>query len=156
MRIVIIEDDLAKSAQIAAFAKERFPYAELKETHSYQSGLREVVDNRADLIVLDMTLPTYDIAGGEAGGRIRTFGGIDILSEIQRRELPVIAIVVTQFESFGEGHEKRTLDELTAELKADYSGIYAGTVYYHPAQADWRPRLTALLNKVCNSPKERS
>jgi CheY-like chemotaxis protein len=147
MNILIVEDDPLKSTQISDFLTGTYPQAVVRETRSFQSGLKELVQTSWDIVLLDMTLPTYDQEVGEDGGRIRTFGGIDIFDEISRRNLSIKVIVVTQFPSFGEGPERKTLKELANELKNDYPGLYVGTVYYHPSQSDWKAKLRELLNK---------
>lgn len=147
MNILIIEDDPLKSTQLAEVLKQIYTVANITETRSFQSGLKQVVEGRWDLVVLDMTLPTYDQEFGEDGGRIRTFGGMDIFDEIDRRALAIKVIVVTQFPAFGEGPERKTLEELATELKRDYAALYLGIVYYHPSQSDWKARMHELLSK---------
>jgi hypothetical protein len=74
-----------------------------------------------------MTMPTYDVTPSERGGRTRVFGGREILRAIARRKLPARVIVVTQFESFGEGKQKKTLSELSQELRRDFPDNYVDT-----------------------------
>lgn len=114
---------------------------------SYQTGLKEVERGQADWVVLDMTMPTYDVTPSERGGRTRFFGGREILRAIARRKLPARVIVVTQFESFGEGKQKKTLSELSQELRRDFPDNYVDTVFYHPAQTEWREKLACASRK---------
>jgi len=149
MKILIVEDDLNKSRQIGDYLSELLPGVELVERRSFQSGLAEIYASAFDVVILDMTLPTYDIRPGERGGRTRTYGGREILEELVRNSISTKAIVLTQFESFGEGGDHLTLDELTEQVKARFPKLFLGTVYYHPARTDWRTRLNDLLAIVC-------
>jgi hypothetical protein len=65
-----------------------------------------------------------------------------------RFNLNIPVIVVTQFETFGDPPEMKRLDDLDAELKAQYGHIYRGAVYYHAAIQGWRQDLLRLLNDL--------
>jgi hypothetical protein len=69
------------------------------------------------------------------------------LREIQRRNLPSLVVIVTQFETFGEGEERLTLSQLSEELAKEFPRHYSGTIYYHPAQSDWRASLLTKLGE---------
>lgn len=145
MRILIIEDDQHKLRQLADFVKKEFPGSELSEKRSYQSGLKEALRNSHDLLVIDMSLPTYEIGGDEFGGRTRAFAGREILSALKRAGVRTCAIVCTQFESFGEGRATMTLDELRKDIERNFSDSYIATVYYQPAETGWQEDLREAL-----------
>jgi len=148
MNIIIIEDDPNKLRQLEELVRFQLPQAEIASRRSYQSGLREVLRGLADFVVLDMTMPTYDVSPTEKGGRTRVYAGREILREISRRKIAARVIVVTQFETFGEGALKKTLAELRGELMRDFPGTYVDSVFYHPAQTAWRDRLAELCAEL--------
>jgi CheY-like chemotaxis protein len=148
MTVLIIEDDPNKLRQISDHIRSLAPSATISERSSYQSGLREIVAEPPELILLDMSMPTYDISPTERGGRTRVYAGRDVLREMQRRGIGSKVIVVTQFESFGEGPTRKTLPELTAELRRGFPENYVTTVYYHPAQSDWKSQLSAAVYEL--------
>jgi len=148
MTVLIVEDDENKALQLRDFVLLKVKGAELREARSYQSGLRAAIRSRPDLILLDMSMPTYDLSPSEPGGRPRAFAGRDILLELKRKKLPIKVIIVTQFERFGEGDETTTLDELKESLKRESIPNYVGSVYYHPARSDWREELTRLITEA--------
>jgi CheY-like chemotaxis protein len=150
MRILIVEDDPNKLAQVTEQIRLSCPDARIVERRSYQSGLKEILNNGADWFVLDMTLPTFDITATERGGRTRPFAGRELLREMKRRGITGRVIIVTQFESFGDGEGKMTLKELQVELTSTYPDTYLLTVYYHPAQSEWRQLLAAALRSRPN------
>lgn len=110
---------------------------EIVARRSYQSGLAAAIGLRPDLIVLDMTLPTYDVAPGEKGWKTRAFAGEEILHEIRRRKVGCPAVVLTQFESFGEGADKLTLEQLAERLDAEFGNSFLGAIYYQRSEARW-------------------
>jgi CheY-like chemotaxis protein len=148
MKVLLVEDDVNKSDQIAEFLKQWQDTIELVQAQSFQSAVKALRDLAPEVLLLDMTLPTFDIRKGERGGRIRTYGGRDVLSEVLRQGITTRAFVLTQFESFGEGHERRTLSELSSELEAEFPGIYYGTIYYHPSEVDWKGKLRNVLHLI--------
>ncbi|MBL8876108.1 MAG: response regulator [Phycisphaerae bacterium] len=149
MNVLIVEDDLNKLKQISELLHKELPGASIVERHSYQSGLKEVMTTRPDFVVLDMSMPTYDVKSGQQGGRTRAYAGREILSELARKRLKCKVVVVSQFESFHDPIEGRiTLEELKVLLRRQFESNYLGAIYYNPAEAAWRTELTAILDQV--------
>ena len=143
--LLIVEDDSNKCNQLREWLHSKYPSFGITERKSYQSGLKEIVDSKPDLVLLDMSMPTYDITPQDKGGMARAYAGRDILDELVRRKLPASVIVVTQYETFGEGDDKKSLSRLTEELSVSFEEIYLGTVYYHPGQSDWQSQLGSII-----------
>lgn len=148
MKILVVEDDENKRAQLTQFLHRSFPQAQGDEARSLQSGLRLIRQNPPDLVLLDMTLPNYDAAFDEPGGQTHIFGGREFLRQMDRFDIIVPVIVVTQFETFGKDPHEIGLSELDSELKADHSNVYRGCVYYHAAIHGWEEKLEALMRGV--------
>ncbi|MFI4912468.1 MAG: hypothetical protein ACIAQZ_12445 [Sedimentisphaeraceae bacterium JB056] len=138
MIIQIIEDDFNKLHQITDFIKCILPSANIVQNHSYQSGLKSIIEKKPELIILDMSLPTYDLSSGEPGGTFRYYGGRDILRNITRKKIKSKVIVVTMYEKFGEGHDALSLSELKKRLKKDFEENYIGTIFYQPSTIMWQ------------------
>ncbi len=145
MNLLLIEDDPNKLRQLSDLIHESCSDVSLVERRSYQSGLQEALKGGVDLIVLDMSIPTYDISPLERGGRFRPFGGRELLHRLSRRGVSAKAIVVTQFDRFGEGSDVMTLDELRATMRAEFPGYYVDTIFYQPGSSEWRERLREAL-----------
>jgi len=148
MKLLIVEDDENKRKQLQAYIRELSPDAEIVVRNSYSSGLREIVGAKHDVVLLDMTMPTYDIGVDEDGGRPQHYAGRSILQQMQRRSIIRPVIIVTQFDVFGEGGERLTRHQLDDQLRADHPSIYLGTVYYNPAIDGWKSELRLLLSSL--------
>jgi DNA-binding NarL/FixJ family response regulator len=148
MIVVIVEDDENKSRQLRQLIESWYADADVKECRSYQSGLRHLLHETANLVLMDMSMPTFDLLPGQGGGRIRGFGGRDILAELSRRGKACRVLVVTQFESFGEGDDTKSLEELTEELQREYSESFCGVVHYDAAQSAWREQLEHMVREA--------
>ena len=145
MKLLLVEDDDNKRKQLAHFVGEVWPSAELAIARSLQSGLRAIRGADLDMVLLDMSLPTYDIGPDEPGGSTHAFGGREFLKELRRFRMQLPVIVVTQFEAFGSGSEMMTLDALDEELRAGFPANYRGYVYYHANIESWKLQLKRMV-----------
>jgi DNA-binding NarL/FixJ family response regulator len=147
MKVLLVEDDRNKERQLAEVVQAVLPEATLLDRRSYQSGLKEALLSRPEVILLDMSIPTFDVDpnAGETGGRTRPYGGRDLLKEIARRKLATSVVIVTQYDVFGDGLDLMTLEELKIGLAQQFPHHYVATVFYQTAQSSWREELTAAL-----------
>lgn len=67
---------------------------------------------------------------------------------MDRRELKIPVIVVTQFDRFGTGNDLMTLEELDLQLRETHPDIYRGYVYYNTALEGWKQTLRRLVRSV--------
>ena len=68
MKILLIEDDERKMTHIVGYVSGLDQKYKIEVKRSYNSGLRAVLSGAYDLILLDMSLPTFDVSvqgGGE-------------------------------------------------------------------------------------------
>jgi CheY-like chemotaxis protein len=148
MRILLVDDDKNKIKQISLFVSEILPYCDLSIKSSFQSGLKEIVLHPPDVLLLDMTMPNYDVTDREPGGRERRYAGKEILRQMQRRGLRVPVIIVTQYEQFEEDGRLFPLSELVAALRNEFTEFFTGAVFYQVANTEWMTELAELLKKV--------
>jgi DNA-binding response OmpR family regulator len=154
MKILLVEDDDNKRMQLEQFVREAWPDVQVDTARSLQSGLSAIRNTAgADLVLLDMTLPTYDIGPDEAGGSTHAYGGREFLKELRRFKLRLPVIVVTQFGAFGSGPEMTTLKALDAELGSEFSANYFGYVYYHATIESWKPQLKKMVEAATSKPR---
>jgi CheY-like chemotaxis protein len=148
MRVLVVEDDERKRTQLNSFVAEEIPNATIEVAKSLQSGLRSVRQSAPDLILLDMTLPSYDASPEESGGQIHPLGGREFLAQMDRFDIRTPVVVVTQFETFGKGRDAMTIHDLDETLKKRYSRIYCGIVSYNAAVQGWKPELKASIERA--------
>ncbi len=148
MNILVIEDDENKRSQLEGFIQISLPEARVTTAKSLQGGLRAIISGDHDLVILDMTMPTYDIGIDEDGGRPQAYAGREILRQLDRREMSLPVVVVTQFDRFGEGAEALTLGELDKQLWEQHPHNYKGSVYYNPALEGWKDALCSIISKI--------
>lgn len=151
MKVLIVEDDYYKLVQISAFIGQCLPGAELvtaKAVHSAKQKIREILP---DLVILDMSLPSYDIGKQESGGLPETFGGRELLGYLDFLDCAAPVVVVTQFEKFGRDEEEMDLHTLGEALKTSYPANYRGIIFFQSASDAWKLELSRILREVMPS-----
>lgn len=144
MKILLVEDDEDKREQLRSFLSNGEKNS-IIEAKSYQSGLKKIIAEVFELIVLDMTMPTFDVTPTEGGGRPQPFGGKELLQQMSRRNIYTKTIVVTQFDQFGQGDETTTLNELDKLLLETFPDNYLGIVPYSVTYSGWKDNFNRKL-----------
>lgn len=154
MTALIVEDDELKMRRLQAFLTGEVPKLEIELARSYKSGLRAIVNRPYALVILDMTLPSFDIQWGTDGGRPLSLGGRELLRQMKRRAATYPTAVVTGFDTFGFGPEAVTLAQLNDELVREFSDFYLGSVYFNATTDDWRDHLRELVRDPLSFERE--
>lgn len=145
MKILFIEDNPQKLKQVCDFLEQQYENIELTIRKSYNSGLRELIKNNSySLILLDMSLPNYDIEPGESGGDFEKYAGKFLLSEMYRRDITTNVLIITMYLNYVD-------EEFTTELKDNFPN-YLGVVYYNVKEPDgWKNELKEKIDnlKLC-------
>lgn len=144
MRILIVEDNSNKLKQIRNLLEKKYSTYEIVEAHAFNSGVKKVFEGNWDLVVLDMSLPTYDITHTESGGDKKPVAGKNIMKRMLNRKIYSPVVVITQFETFDD--DKISLESLNNEFRESFSQVWKGTIYY--GNDEWRSELEQLLDKL--------
>jgi len=147
MNLLLIEDNDYKSEQLISFLNHEFKEMQIELRKSYHSGLKEIITNivKYDLILLDISMPTYDIQPGEPGGDPIPQAGRNILKDMYLRDIEAKVVVVTMYENFVDGTQLVALDK---QFQEEFSSNYLGYVYFSPGDSGWKE---ALKMKIIES-----
>jgi len=148
MNILIIEDSIAKRDSIALLLDKNFNISTPEVSLSVRSAIDSISRRTPDLIIADMSLPTYDIENRERGGTPRPFGGIEIFDYLDRLEVIVPVVVVTSYPTLGDGENAVNLNELRDKLKDDFPDNYFGVVYFDSAYTTWESDLLSIIKPI--------
>lgn len=148
MKILLIEDDKKKSEDIRDYISDMDKSFEVTVKESYQSGLSELLSARYDLLLLDMSMPTWDKSSSEQSGYFEKFGGYKIMREMSRKNKIIKTILVTMFDNFGEADLNLTLSQIDKNLRNDFAGFYIDFVYYNSQENEWKEKLSQLINQL--------
>jgi DNA-binding NarL/FixJ family response regulator len=147
-KILIVEDSDSKLDSIRVSLAKVFPAVIIRQAHSVKSAIDALNDELPDMIIADMSLPTYDIEDRERGGTPRPFGGIEVFEYLDRYDLSVPVLVVTSYESLTDGNQSLGLKELSVRLGTEFPKCFRGTVYFDSAYSTWEREITTFLQKI--------
>lgn len=145
MKILIVENDPNKSSVVQLFllVEHDISPEDVEIKSSYQSGLESILQKPDfDLLILDMSIPTFDITDFDDGGETLDRGGEIILQEMQRENIKIPSIILTQYEDFG----GVSLSEIDQALFNEFPDMYLGCIYYNTGQTNWHKELTNKIN----------
>lgn len=149
MRVLIAEDDDPKLHRLREFVEAEFAPAHVTSSRSVNSTLARLRIETPDLIILDMSLPTYEIAIGEQGGRPQDFGGITVMEFMTFEQLSAPVVIVTQYETFpGSNGANLSLEEIAASVAREHPDIFRELIYYNSVENVWQEPLKAAIAAI--------
>lgn len=148
MKILLVEDETPKRKHIESYIHQIFSEGVyLNISKSVTSAVQSLENDPPDLILLDMSLPTYDVKDTEAGWRPQGFGGIEIMRYMINLGLKRPVIVITGYEAFPRGSEQVDLSDLEYELKEEFGEMVEAILHYNSTYDEWKDRLLKALTE---------
>lgn len=143
--ILLVEDEGHKREHITRLVTETLCDSTIKSVKSVKSALDFIDDTVPDLILLDMSLPTYEIADRERGGRPQGYGGKEILRYLVMEEQKIPTVVITGYDAFPDSGGAVGLETLKEELFSEFPEILQAVLRYDSTFPEWRDELTQIL-----------
>lgn len=143
--ILLVEDEAPKRTHIYTFLRDLRHEVTIRQAMSVTSALESLESNLPDLLLLDMSLPTYDVGDREGGGRPQGFGGIEVLRHMSMANLICPTIVITGYEAFLREDGPVDLSQLRSELEIEFPVFFRGILHYNSTYAEWKVELTKTL-----------
>lgn len=148
MHILLVEDEAPKRTHIQSVLKQMQPDADVQLARSVRSAVDRIKEKPPHLILLDMSLPTFDVKPGEPGGRPQGFGGIEVLRYMDRFKIVVPTIVITAYEAFPKEGRQIQLPTLAEQLSKAHPNTFSGVIFYNALIEGWERDLSRLIARV--------
>jgi CheY-like chemotaxis protein len=149
MQMLMVEDEDPKQRHISGFLNETVVDLNLTIARSVNSAVARLEAQPFDLVLLDMSLPTFDQNDDESGGRPQGFGGIAVLREMQMADIVCKVVVVTGYEVFPKGDGGQlNISQLKDDLDDEFGSYVVGVLHYNSAVDEWRTSLREILDKI--------
>lgn len=152
MRILIIEDDDYKVEHLEEYLREIYVDIQIDKAFSVKGAKKLISNFVGDAVLLDMTLPTYDISKESSGGRPQGFGGIEVLRFMEMIESETPVIIVTQFQSFeikdNNKEVTRDISYLKELLEEEDFVNFKGIVQFSSSTEKWKDDLKEFLDNI--------
>lgn len=149
MKILLVEDNHFKREKVLEFLNEIEKFS-ISEAASYNRGLSAAAAETFDLIILDMSMPTFDRTETERGGRFRVFGGKEIVSRLKKQDKLSPFIILTGYSQFSDDKDNLSLSQIN-DLLTLYGENYKGTIYFDSATSVWKQELSKAIEKIKNA-----
>lgn len=137
--VLIVEDDTYKEQQIVNYLKSKNNSIMITRNHSINSALRNVYKNNYDLIILDMSLPTFDTNEPE---HFQPYGGLIFLDELKRLKSSIPVVILTQYARFGEGDTEISIETIDETCRKKYQN-YKEILYF--LNSDWENKIIKYI-----------
>lgn len=152
MSWLLVEDESPKRDAILAFMGEAFPEIEVMIAKSVRSANEQIIKRKPTLLLLDMSLPTFEIAPNEPGGRPQGFGGIEVIRLMDKEEIVIPIIVITAYEAFAKKDGQPIgFESLRDKLAQDFPALFSGLVFFDPIAGRWSDELRILISRIMES-----
>ncbi|MFA7090716.1 MAG: response regulator [Arcobacteraceae bacterium] len=149
MKILVVDDSEYKIKKIVTLLDSiREKNITYDKAFSYTSGLNKALKNNYDLIILDMSMPTYDKTKNESGGRFRVFGGKEIVRQLKREKKIAPFIILTQYSQFDDTDKIKTLEDLETFFDEKFSEFHISTIFYDTSSSKWKILLEEKISKL--------
>jgi CheY-like chemotaxis protein len=147
MYIVLVEDEDPKLTHIKHYIKSLLPDSTLVTARSVNSAIDCIEEHTPDLVIIDMSLPTFEVGGRESGGRPQPFGGVEILRHMALSKVRCSTIVLTGYEAFKKETGKSVnLEQLSAELTEEFGPSLIGVLRYNSTYDQWKNQLASAFS----------
>lgn len=148
IKILVVEDNEYKRSRIVELINTEFNHCKLFECYSFTSAWKMISKEDFDLILLDMSLPTFDKTDSEPGGAFRVFGGKELARKMNKRKIRSKFIFITQYKSFSDNISSLSFDGLKTELLELYNEKCLGFILYSNTQSEWRDELVCNIREI--------
>jgi CheY-like chemotaxis protein len=147
--ILLVEDEAPKRGHIERLLGKLAPHARVSTARSVNSALDILEGQNVDFLLLDMSLPTFDIGDRESGGRPQGFGAIEILRHMTMADIKCPTIIITGYEGFKrESGTTVDLGQLRSELDEEFSHVLRGVLHYNSTYDEWKNALAQALAEL--------
>jgi len=148
-RILIVEDEDPKLEHLSSFINSIASDLKIESARSVVSALEKLRQMPPSLLLLDMSLPTFDIGEMESGGRPQGYGGLEVLRQMTMLDIECPTVVVTGYEAFpGDAGEPVDLNELGRRLKEEFPKMLKEVLHYNSTNDEWKTKLRKIFLEI--------
>ncbi len=150
MDAMLVEDDEFKAADIARVVLDNIPGVVIQRAASVNSALKAISIKPPHVMLLDMSLPTFDLSGPGGGGSPQSQGGIEVLRLSRRLKQETIFFIITQYPGIEIDGIEVPLSGAAAKLSKKFNVEVCSCIGYDFENDQWRALLTtALQTRIC-------
>jgi CheY-like chemotaxis protein len=151
MTVLLVEDDEFKASDIVKVVQEWDPDAQVRRAASFTSASRLILNHTFELCILDMSLPTFDLAGPGGGGSPQGQGGLEVMRLAKRMKRSGSFVIVTQYPDIEIDRRDVPLDQASKLLSSYFDLNLIDCIHYTFDGGEWKNSLRRVLDQVTSS-----
>jgi CheY-like chemotaxis protein len=146
---MVADDESPKLSSVVEFLEGSLADISITKTRSVRSTIDVLKRVRPDILVLDMSLPTFDVAPGEKGGRPQNLGGEEVLRYMEFYDLSCPVIIITQYDHFSDNGKHIPLAKVAMRLRLEHPNNFKDMIHYGGSTSTaWRSDLKAAMEQL--------
>ena len=142
MKILVVEDDSNKLADVKKFINDNFPNIQIDEAVSYNKATELCYSILYDFLLLDMNIPVYE--RNDPDKSVIDNGGEMIIRELTSENIRINFTIFTQYETI----VNETIEDINRRLMNFCPDIYCGYVSYATINDNWKQELKKIIKKI--------
>ncbi|QOZ75116.1 hypothetical protein XH83_06490 [Bradyrhizobium sp. CCBAU 53351] len=154
MKVLLVEDDEFKATDILKVLEESLAEAEVLRAMSVTSAMKAINSETFALVVLDMSLPTFEMSGPGGGGSPQGQGGLEVLRLARRLQHLSPFIVVTQYPDIELDGSDIPLSTAAKALRTRFGVNVRACLLYEFDRDNWRAPLREHLRQLAIETRE--
>lgn len=135
--VLIVEDDEHKIVDLKRELLDVRPDVIVRAERSVRAGVIAVTSQEFDLLILDLSLPTFDETARNSGGLGQPQGGLEVLRMLRMRDLRPPIIIVSQYYQVQFGSTYVATEKATSRIAADLNAHVVATILYKLQTDAW-------------------
>ncbi|MBJ8442702.1 response regulator [Acinetobacter bereziniae] len=155
MKILLVEDEIPKKEHIKIFIESLFlefkcEYS-IEFAYSVNSALDRIEQEIPDLLVLDMSLPTFDVdlEKKESGGNPQGFGGVEVLKNLKIDKIICKTLIITGYEAFSKKNSKPIdINTIKEDLLIKYPEYIIDVLHFNSTYDTWKIKLKGCIKEL--------
>lgn len=151
INILLVEDEAPKAVYIYSCLKEINSNTDIKTVKSVNSANAFLYNQLPDLMILDMSLPKFDmiVDSYQRGNSPSGLGGIEVLRFLTFEELYCPVIIITGYDYLnGENEEIISVNKIAEHFKSEFPEYIRGVIYFNSIYDDWKKHLSEIINSI--------
>lgn len=156
LKILIADDDKEKIQEIEncildIIHSSKIEYnISFEYSYSIRSTSIKISKNSYNLLILDMSMPSFDQINSGLTDAPKALAGKEIMMKMRHKKINTPVIIVTQFDVFGRHNSVINLDNLMTEIKQEFIELYSGHAFYDPQSTQWKTSLKNSFMEAVN------
>ena len=143
--VLIVEDDQYKAKDLLTVLSGRF---DVSVVGSVRDAVVKVIEQKYDVVILDMALPTFAMGTSSPGGTAQAQGGVEVVRAMKAKGSCASVVIVSQYTDFEMDGNFVGLAQSAETLTLRYGVNVVGAVIYDFEDRAWVKELEEVMSEL--------